>query len=152
MIIESHELARNVVTQPPWVHRRFSDDMHPDKNDANILYQGCPSLAQSKSLIRWSADAPEIASWVENNLELRITQPSRNISSRWIKVIGWKGGHDIDEKRTLDDILSASKANDRHVQNGLYDLEYHCVRRNVSTLFTQARKQLGFCRWTSDMG
>ena len=39
----------------------------------------------------WAADSKDVADSIENNLGLDISQPTKNISARWIQIMGWKG-------------------------------------------------------------
>jgi hypothetical protein len=85
--------------------QRCHEELRPSKKELLLLCQGCPGLAQVQRRIErivWAADAPDIAEWIEKNLELDISQPSKNITARWIQIQGWKGASDFDELRPLN--------------------------------------------------
>ena len=78
----------------------------PPKEQLLVLCQGCPGLAQVQRRIEqiaWAADVPEIATWIEDNLELDISRPSKHFTTSWIQTLqGWKGAHDSNEPRSLE--------------------------------------------------
>ena len=85
--------------------QRCYEELRPPKEEFLVLCQGCPGLAQVQRRIErivWAADVPDVAEWIENNLELDVSQPSKNITARWIQIRGWKGAHDFGELRPLN--------------------------------------------------
>jgi hypothetical protein len=67
-----------------------------------ILCQGCPQQIEANKLIRWIVDQPLLAFWIQRNLELSIDRGSLNTPARCIGIIGWKGGDDVDEHKTVE--------------------------------------------------
>ena len=67
-----------------------------------VLCQGCPSFLYSYNhgRIRWSRFRLEVSLWIETNLELVETRPSKHLLP-WIEIAGWKGARNIDEPRPL---------------------------------------------------
>ena len=77
----------------------------PPKEAIPLLCQGCPSLAhptRRSEHIRWALDAPGLANWVHENLELTVTKGCKSSSAKWILVAGWRGRNDLDEQWTVD--------------------------------------------------
>ena len=47
-------------------------------------------------------DAPAVAAWIHDNLELAIGKGCKTSPAKWIEVVGWKGHKDNDELKVLD--------------------------------------------------
>jgi len=76
-----------------------------DKQQINLLCQGCPSLARKLrhgETIQWTMDAPTIADWIHTNLELSEGKSCNSSSAKWLEVVGWKGYRDVNQERDLD--------------------------------------------------
>jgi len=70
-------------------------------SDDVFLNQGCPRINGSPSHLQpigWSREFPGTATWLLENLNFHITRPATDLSLQ-IKVLGWKGNHDLDEPR-----------------------------------------------------
>jgi hypothetical protein len=67
-----------------------------------ILCQGYPQQIDANKLIRWIVDQPLLAFWIEKNLELSIERGSLNTPARYMAIIGWKGGNNVDEYKVVE--------------------------------------------------
>jgi hypothetical protein len=70
-------------------------------SDDVFLNQGCPRFNGSPTHLQpigWSREFPGAATWLLENLNFHITRPTRQLTLQ-IKVLGWKGYHDLDEPR-----------------------------------------------------
>jgi hypothetical protein len=70
-------------------------------NDDVFLNQGCPRFNGSPTHVQpigWSKEFPVAATWLLENLNFHITRPANDLTLQ-IKILGWKGYHDLDEPR-----------------------------------------------------
>lgn len=73
-----------------------------DKDNEDVLCQGCPQFARHHDEIRWTSCHLDLAIWLRANFELSVQHGSPNTSSRWIQVKGWKGSSNVREPRILE--------------------------------------------------
>ena len=84
--------SRQARHRGSWCQTCF-DQHFVNKTTHPVLCQGCPSFLgrYTHDRIRWSRFRSAISSWIEINLELVETRPSKHIPP-WIEIAGWKGG------------------------------------------------------------
>ena len=78
-----------------------------DKEQLPLIYQGCPQFLSSYDhhRIRWARYRWEIATWIDQNLELSAPEPSRDKRlPEILLVLGWKNAADdgLHEPKLLD--------------------------------------------------
>src|ERR1700737_773761 len=69
-----------------------------------VINQGCPTFHQ-RSLphpIRWWASYPDLAFWLGYRPEYVVDRPSTSTKSQRIKVVGWKGGSDLNAEYVVN--------------------------------------------------
>ena len=78
-----------------------------NKDQLLLLHQGCPQFLPiyNHNRIRWAAVRPEIAMWIEENLELPKDGGYDIVLLEILIVMGWKGARGgLFEERKLDGI------------------------------------------------
>jgi len=53
-------------------------------------------------------DAPGLANWIHEHLELTVTKGCKSSSAKWILVAGWRGRNDLEETWTVDGTQAVS--------------------------------------------
>ena len=82
-----------------------------DKYQLPLLFQGCPQFLPiyNRNRIRWAVIRPEIAMWIEENLELSEDRQRDPAFPEILIVAGWKGAKGgLFEERKLDGIALIS--------------------------------------------
>ena len=78
-----------------------------NKDQLPFLHQGCPQflLIYNHNQIRWAAVRPEIAMWIEENMELPKDGERDPALPEMLAVAGWNGARGgLFEERKLDGI------------------------------------------------
>ena len=108
--------------------QRCYEELQCLKEELLLLCQSCPGLAQVQRHIEkivQAADVLDVAQWIENSLELDISQPSKNITARWIQILGWKGAMDFDKLRPLNSSTRNDISYNRLIENNV------CAKWNI---------------------
>ena len=106
-----------------------------DKEQLPLIYQGCPRFLPSynRSRIRWAPFRWDIATWIEQNLELSPPQPRHNQKLPEILLVrGWKNAADdgLYEPKTLNGKPKFVHADSRKNQNPFCHPSHRAFRCN----------------------